>query len=75
MLGSIMLREKPKLCTTILSSSSRRRSSGECSYATRMLANSVSPPSGGTTRADSAEEWAGTGLKLLSLCQSWLPDW
>ncbi len=40
-----------------------------------MLANSVSPPSGGITRAERAEECAGTGLNELSLCQSWLPDW
>src|SRR5678816_1702547 len=38
-----------------------------------MLANSVSPPSGGTSRAASSEACAGTRLKELSLCHIWLP--
>ena len=40
-----------------------------------MLTNSVSPPAGGTSRPDSSEAIAGTGLNELSVCQSWLPDW
>ena len=47
--------------------------SGSASQAARMSANSVSPPSGGMTRACSIEYLAGVALKLLSLCQSWLP--
>jgi hypothetical protein len=35
-----------------------------------MLANSVSPPTGGISRPDSAEECAGMGLKELSVCHS-----
>ena len=38
-----------------------------------MLANSVSPPSGGTSRAASSEACAGTRLNELSLCHIWLP--
>ena len=40
-----------------------------------MLTNSVSPPTGGTSRPDRREAIAGTGLNELSVCQSWLPDW
>ena len=47
--------------------------SGNASHAARMSANSVSPPSGGITRACSMEYLAGVVLKLLSLCQSRLP--
>src|SRR5689334_7247212 len=36
-----------------------------------MLANSVSPPSAGISRAESMEARAGTGLKELSWCQDW----
>ena len=38
-----------------------------------MLANSVSPPSGGTSRPESSEASAGTRLKELSVCHIWLP--
>ena len=38
-----------------------------------MLANSVSPPSGGTSRPDSSEAIAGTRLNELSVCHIWLP--
>ena len=38
-----------------------------------MLANWVSPPSGGTSRAESSEACAGTFLNELSLCHIWLP--
>jgi len=47
--------------------------SGSRVYATRMLANSVSPPSGGTSRPESSEACAGTRLKELSVCHIWLP--
>ena len=40
-----------------------------------MVANSVAPPSSGTTRAESSEHSAGTGLNELSLCQSMLAFW
>ena len=49
-------------------SSIRRVVSGSRSYATRMLANSVSPPSAGTSRPESSEAWAGTRLNELSVC-------
>src|SRR5476651_670521 len=39
-----------------------------------MSANSVLPPSGGILRADRSEYFAGTSLKELSECQSWLPS-
>ena len=38
-----------------------------------MLAYCVSPPSGGTSRADRSEARAGIRLKELSLCHIWLP--
>ncbi len=38
-----------------------------------MLANSVSPPSGGTSRPESSEARAGTRLNELSVCHIWLP--
>jgi hypothetical protein len=38
-----------------------------------MLTYSVSPPTGGTSRPESSDAIAGTGLNELSLCQSWLP--
>ena len=40
-----------------------------------MLAYCVSPPSGGTSRADSNEARAGIRLKELSLCHIRLPAW
>ena len=46
---------------------------GSLSYETRMLANWVSPPSGGTSRAERSEASAGTRLNELSLCHIWLP--
>ena len=63
------------LCTTTLPSSPCRVASGSVRYAWRMLANSVSPPTGGTSRPESSDAMAGTGLNELSVCQSWLPDW
>src|SRR5439155_25120825 len=56
-----------------LSSRNRLVASGRRSYATRMLANSVSPPSGGTSRPESSEARAGTRLNELSVCHIWLP--
>ena len=38
-----------------------------------MLANSVSPPSGGTSRPESSEASAGTRLNELSVCHIWFP--
>ena len=58
------------LCTATLPSSRAFTWSGRPAQAWRMLANSVSPPTGGTSRPDSAEECAGAGLKELSVCQS-----
>src|SRR5262249_14505774 len=43
------------------------------SYAARMSANSVLPPAGFTTRADSSEYFAGVARNELSECQSMLP--
>ena len=63
------------LCTTTRPSSWLRVASGSVAYACRMLENSVSPPAGGTSRPESSDAIAGTGLKELSVCQSWLPDW
>jgi hypothetical protein len=38
-----------------------------------MLANWVSPPSAGISRADRSEAIAGTFLNELSVCHIWLP--
>ena len=51
------------------------RSSGRASHAARMSANSVWPPTGGIARMKSRGALAGTSLKELSVCQSWLPVW
>ena len=38
-----------------------------------MSAHSVSPPSAGTTSADSIDAFADTGMYELSVCHPWLP--
>ena len=63
------------LCTATRPSSRRRVAFASVSHAWRMLTNSVSPPAGGTSRPDSSDAIAGTGLNELSVCHSWLPDW
>ena len=38
-----------------------------------MSAHSVSPPRSGTTRADSSDAFADTGMYELSVCHPWFP--
>jgi hypothetical protein len=70
----MVLREYRMLCTTTRPCSVACKSSGSAAQVWRMLTNSVSPPVGGTSRPESSEAIAGTGLNELSVCQSWLPD-
>ncbi len=72
---AIVLREYRMLWTTTRPSSRRCSPAGSVAWAWRMLTYSVSPPVGGTSRPDSSDAIAGTGLNELSVCQSWLPDW
>ena len=46
----------------------RFMAAGRAAWAARVLARSVSPPFGGTRRADRREQSAGTGLNELSEC-------
>src|ERR1700754_3092755 len=56
-----------------MSSISALVSSSSASWAARMSANSVLPPFGLTTRADSSENFAGIGRNELSECHRQLP--
>ena len=58
------------LCTTTRPSRRRCVSAGSVAQAWRMLTYSVSPPTGGTSRPESRDAIAGTGLNELSVCQS-----
>src|SRR5262249_47536965 len=66
-------REYMSECSQIRSSICAFVAPSSVSYAARMSANSVLPPAGFTTRADSSEYFAGVARNELSECQSMLP--
>src|SRR5262245_22092494 len=66
-------REYISECSHTSSSTSAFVASSRASQAARMSANSVLPPAGLTTRADSSEYFAGITRNELSECQSRLP--